>query len=69
MITKSQSLTTDNFEHVSAINADGSPMRYRRNGQTKLWKTRPNHFRIPVKRGLYEYGYIDQDNAGEFNSA
>lgn len=31
---------------------------WRRNGKTKLWKTRPNEFRIPVKRGLYEYGYI-----------
>lgn len=35
---------------------------YKRNGKTKLWKTRPDHFRIPVKRGLYDFGYVTQEN-------
>jgi hypothetical protein len=26
----------------------------RRSGKTKLWKTRPDHFRIPIKAGMYE---------------
>ena len=30
----------------------------RRNGQTKLWKTRPGEFQIPVKAGLRTCGYI-----------
>lgn len=30
----------------------------RRNGKTKLWKTRPTEFKIPVKRGLRNYGYL-----------
>ena len=34
----------------------------RRNGQTKLWKTRPGHFQIPVKAGLRTCGYITHDN-------
>lgn len=58
--------TASNFEHVSLTNADGTPQRWRRNGATKTWKTRPNEFRIPIKRGLREYGYIDQRNASEF---
>lgn len=35
---------------------------WRRNGATKLWKTRPNEFRIPVKHGLYDHGYITQSD-------
>ena len=35
---------------------------YRRNGATKLWKTRPTEFRIPVKRGLRDYDYVDDGN-------
>lgn len=31
---------------------------WRRNGATQTWKTRPGAFRIPVKRGMYEYGAI-----------
>jgi hypothetical protein len=30
----------------------------RRNGQTKLWKTRPGEFQIPVKAGLKTCGCI-----------
>lgn len=62
-------MTADNFEHVSLTNADGTPQRYRRTGATKTWKTRPNEFRIPIKRGLREYGYITQDNVHEFVEA
>jgi hypothetical protein len=36
----------------------GGAWRCRRNGATKLWKTRPNDFRIPFKCGLKEYGQI-----------
>jgi hypothetical protein len=32
---------------------------WRRNGATKTWKSRPGAFRIPVKHGMYQYGYID----------
>ena len=69
MISKTQALTADNFESTVYTNADNTPSRWRRNGKTKTWKTRPNDFRIPVKHGLYAYGYIDQDNATEFNVA
>lgn len=39
---------------------------WRRNGQTKVWKTYPDEFRVPVKFGLRTYHYITQDNAAEF---
>lgn len=34
----------------------------RRNGQTKLWKTRPAEFSIPVKAGFKATGYITHSN-------
>ncbi len=60
--------TATNFEHKTATNADGTRLRARRNGATKTWKTRPGNFRIPVKHGLYQYGYIDHNNHLEWVS-
>lgn len=58
--------SANNFEHVSMKNADKTPLRVRRNGKTKLWKTRPEEFEIPVKYGLYGYTYITQYNCNEW---
>ena len=69
MISKQQALIADNFEMIHENNADGTPVRWRRNGATKTWKTRQSHFRIPVKHGLYDYGYIDHHNADQFKVA
>jgi len=54
------------LHHVTKKNSDNTPMRVRVNGKCKTWVTRPNEFRLPVKYGLYECGYIDQDNAASF---
>jgi len=43
-------------------NADGTCIRWRVNGAIKTWKTRPNNFRIPVKHGMYDFGFIDETN-------
>ena len=66
MITKEQTISLtyrDTIYHVRAKNAYGSPMRARVNGAIKLWKTRPLEFRLPIARGLYEHGYLDEANA------
>lgn len=63
MITIEEAKAHDHFEHVSLKNADGSRLRVRRNGATKTWKTRPTEFRIPIKHGLYSYGYISHHSA------
>lgn len=42
---------------------------WRRNGETKTWKTRPGEFRVPIKYGLRGYSYIDNHNVGEFHAA
>ena len=59
-LTRENSETANSFYSKTLKNADGSRLRARRNGKTKTWKTRPAEFKIPVKRGMYEYGYIDQ---------
>lgn len=49
---------------IGHYNSDGTPMSYRITGKIQFWKTRPNDFRIPVKRGLYEYGEVTPHNMG-----
>lgn len=47
---------------LSVVMSNGNCWKARRNGKTQTWKTRPDHFRIPIKMGLKSYGQIDQDN-------
>lgn len=65
-VNRENAMTANNFEHVSMKNADGTPLRTRRNGKTQTWKRKPNEFRIPVKYGLYEYFNITHDNCHEW---
>jgi len=51
MITKHEALTADLFH-------DDQCRKWRRNGATQTWKTRPRDFRVPVKHGMYIYGQI-----------
>lgn len=39
--------------------SSGRWWRLRRNGRTRLWATRPEHWAIPVKYGLKGYATID----------
>ena len=45
--------------HVWVAMHNGRYWRVRRNGATKLWKTMPEQFRIPIKAGLRSYTYIN----------
>ena len=67
-VTKDQALTADLF-HRAAFCTDKRVERWRRNGKTQTWKTRPDEFRVPVKFGLYGYGNITDLNAGDFHVA
>jgi len=49
------------------FNADGSCQRWRINGQTKTWKTKPEKFRIPIKHGLRDYSYYTDENQSLFH--
>jgi hypothetical protein len=57
-ITRDQALNARYFHVVSSY--DGKCDTWRRNGQTKTWKRSPERFRVPVKYGMYSYGYFDE---------
>ena len=65
-MTKDEALKANNFEHLTAKNKNGTPLRARRNGKTKTWKTRPDEFSVPAKYGMYGYFYITHENANEW---
>jgi len=69
MITKQMAVTchhSQTFHHVSEKNSDGTPTRCRVNGACKVWKTRPDDFRLPVKHGLRNCFYITPDNMADW---
>lgn len=55
------------IHHKILKNADKTPLRARVNGQIKLWKTRPNEIKIPMKHGLRDCFYLTQDNLHEWD--
>lgn len=83
MVTKEQAIVTREFHYAPRCelltivneNSHAHPKsrptieRWRRNGQTQTWVTRPNDFKVPIKYGLRDYTYITQDNAHEFHRA
>lgn len=82
MVTKEQALTCNNFlqikeycepipigkfGQVTYISVrDCKPVRWRANGKCKTWKRNPERFQLPIKHGLYSYGYITEENAHLF---
>ena len=59
----------DILHHVSDKNADGTPQRWRVNGKVKVWKTRPNEVKVPLKYGLYRYDYLTHNDLDMVNLA
>lgn len=52
--------------HKVLKNNDGTALRCRVNGKIKTWKTRPNDFQLPVKHGLRDCFYINQNTIGDW---
>jgi hypothetical protein len=66
MITKEQAISAPAFHEDHEPGA--KVYRWRRNGVTKVWKTRPDEFRVPVKYGIKSYHYITDLNAEGFHT-
>lgn len=66
-VTPETALTANRFYHRK-LKYKGSdrPIEVRRMGRTKTWKRDPEKFRVPVKYGLRDSFYIDQNNAHEW---
>ena len=54
------------FWHRTARDSRGYPVRCRRNGKLKLWKTKPDEFRQPVKHGLKDCFYLTEFNCSDW---
>jgi hypothetical protein len=70
MITKSQAISLQHGDilHSNEFeNADGSCERWRVTGKVKTWKTYPHDFKIPVKHGMYDHGYVTHHNNHNFH--
>lgn len=50
------------LRHTVNKNADGTPQRWRVNGKVRTQKKNPGWVKVPIKRGLRDYGYITEDN-------
>ena len=66
-VTRDEALTANMF-HYEPGETDRRTERWRRNGATKTWKTRPAEFRVPIKYGLRGYSYLTELNAHEFHT-
>ena len=51
------------LHHKELRNADQTPLRARISGRPKLWKTRPEEFRLPAKYGFKHCFYITERDA------
>jgi hypothetical protein len=75
MITKEQAMNLKYFQEIKVtfinppLNTHSKHRQWRSNGKCKTWKTRPDEFKLPIKHGLYAYGYLTHENAHLFEVA
>jgi hypothetical protein len=62
-ITKEQALT-ENMFHEDHEPGAKQIVRWRRNGRTQTWVTRPTEFRVPVKWGFRNCSQITEVTPG-----
>jgi len=75
MVTKERALTESEFHYGDCQRTFGPrggattrQERWRRNGATKTWTTRPWAFSVPIKHGLSSYSYLTEVSAREFHA-
>lgn len=47
--------------HVNHRNSDGTPQRWRVNGNVKTWKRSPERVQVPIKFGLRSCDYLTEN--------
>ena len=64
-LLEAKNLKSGDYIHsLDRKNADNTPMRARVTS-VKTWKTRPDEVLVSYKRGMYEYGKINQNELTE----
>lgn len=52
----------DILYHVTYINHDKTPQRWRVSGKVKTWKRDVGRVQVPIKHGLYTCDYLTENN-------
>lgn len=62
-LNQAKALTPGDYVHdVTGTNADGTPTRWRVNGQAKTWKRSPDRVKVPLKHGMYSFDYLTEND-------
>ena len=70
MITKQEAMDLDIGQviyHGKNRDSKNYPQKWRVNGKTQTWKTRPNDFKVPLKHGMYDWWYLQPSNVEDFH--
>jgi hypothetical protein len=50
------------IHHLTNRNSDGTPERWRVNGEARSWKRYPDRVYVPLKHGLYDYDALTEED-------
>ncbi len=62
ILTEEEKRQLTSGNHVYIQSSCGCFRRVKINGQPKTWKHQPDRVQIPYKYGLYEFGYITEND-------
>ena len=68
-MTRDQALKLERGDilyHLENRNADGTPQRWRVNGQVRTWKRDKNRIEVPLKHGMYAFAILTPQDFGQF---
>jgi hypothetical protein len=52
------------LRHGDVVHEDHSCKKWRVSGKVRLWKTRPEKVKVPLKHGLFSHGYLTEHELG-----
>lgn len=53
--------------HKSEKNADGSPQKWKVDGDVLIWKKEPKRVSVPLKHGMYIFSHLTERNLYYFS--
>ena len=75
MVTKKQAMLCQEFHQGKCTKFQGPrggtamlQIRWYANGSCQTWVRSPERFRLPVKHGVYAFGYITEENQRMFHT-
>jgi hypothetical protein len=53
--------------HNTLRDSKGNPSKWRVNGMVKTWVRSPERVKVPLKHGMWDFGYLTEDNLDELS--